>query len=230
MNLSLQVGIISFRGSFHRRRGWSMERDGWMDRWRSWSLLLSCPRSELTVSVCVWDAPIRLGSQTVDTICYFLMALQRMILFTCLFHVGFNFSSSGREDVDVRTLGNGKTQQKQCISTLIGFWFLYMLQNWGLCWCGHVIVVMFVWFLRSTVCCGAAEPPSSQIQQNWNQTTTGGTDVYPKIKMCWKRTHPQVIQDVDEFVSLENVALHHVLSNGSSAVNGCRQNESPNSW
>lgn len=30
-------------------------------------------------------------------------------LFLCLFHVGFNFSSSGREDVDVRTLGNGKT-------------------------------------------------------------------------------------------------------------------------
>ncbi len=26
-----------------------------------------------------------------------------------------------------------------------------------------------------------------------------------------------------------NVALHHLLSNGSSAVNGCRQNESPNS-
>ncbi len=25
-----------------------------------------------------------------------------------------------------------------------------------------------------------------------------------------------------------NVALHHLLSNGSSAVNGCRQNESPN--
>ncbi len=27
-----------------------------------------------------------------------------------------------------------------------------------------------------------------------------------------------------------NVALHHLLSNGCSAVNGCRQNESPNSW
>ncbi len=26
-----------------------------------------------------------------------------------------------------------------------------------------------------------------------------------------------------------NVALHHLLINGSSAVNGCRQNESPNS-
>ncbi len=24
--------------------------------------------------------------------------------------------------------------------------------------------------------------------------------------------------------------LHHLLTNGSSAVNGCRQNESPNSW
>ncbi len=27
-----------------------------------------------------------------------------------------------------------------------------------------------------------------------------------------------------------NVALNHLLTNGSSAVNGCRQNESPNSW
>ncbi len=27
-----------------------------------------------------------------------------------------------------------------------------------------------------------------------------------------------------------SVAFHHLLSNGSSAVNGCRQNESPNSW
>ncbi len=43
------------------------------------------------------------------------------------------------------------------------------------------------------------------------------------------------IQDIDEFVSSSeqiwrNVALHHLLTNGSSAVNGCRQNETPNSW
>ncbi len=41
-------------------------------------------------------------------------------------------------------------------------------------------------------------------------------------------------QDVDEFVStpeqiLRSVALHHLITNGSSAVNGCRQNERPNS-
>ncbi len=39
------------------------------------------------------------------------------------------------------------------------------------------------------------------------------------------------IQDADEFVSSSeqiwrNVALHHLLTNGSSALNGCRQNES----
>ncbi len=49
------------------------------------------------------------------------------------------------------------------------------------------------------------------------------------MNICWKLTRP-----VDEFVSssifLRNVALHHLLSNGSSAVNGCHQNESPNSW
>ncbi len=49
-----------------------------------------------------------------------------------------------------------------------------------------------------------------------------------------KRNTPQAIQDVDDFVSsLEqvwrNVALHHLLTSGCSAVNGCRQNESPNS-
>ncbi len=38
-----------------------------------------------------------------------------------------------------------------------------------------------------------------------------------------------------EFVSLseiiwKNVALYLLLTNGSSAVNGCRQIESPNSW
>ncbi len=40
--------------------------------------------------------------------------------------------------------------------------------------------------------------------------------------------------DLDEFVSSseqnwKNVALHHLLTNGPSAVNGCRQNESPKS-
>ncbi len=55
------------------------------------------------------------------------------------------------------------------------------------------------------------------------------------MKIAWKSTHPQEIQDVDEVVSLSeqiwrNVSLRHLLTNGSSAVNGCRQNESPNSW
>ncbi len=55
------------------------------------------------------------------------------------------------------------------------------------------------------------------------------------MKICCIFTRPQAIQDVDEFVSSSeqiwrNVALHHLLTNGSSAVNGCRQNESPNSW
>ncbi len=42
---------------------------------------------------------------------------------------------------------------------------------------------------------------------------------------------PNAIQYVDEFVSSSeqiwrNLALHHLLSSGSSTVNGCRQNES----
>ncbi len=46
-------------------------------------------------------------------------------------------------------------------------------------------------------------------------------------KICWEFTHPRDIQDVEEFVSSSeqiwrNVALHLLLSNGCSAVNGCR--------
>ncbi len=59
--------------------------------------------------------------------------------------------------------------------------------------------------------------------------------VHPKMKICWNFTYPQAVQDVDEFVSSteqiwRSVASHHLLTNGSSAVNGCRQNERPNSW
>ncbi len=59
--------------------------------------------------------------------------------------------------------------------------------------------------------------------------------IHPNLKICWKCTNPQTIQDVDECVSSSeyiwrNLALEHLLTNGSSAVNGCRQNESPNSW
>ncbi len=53
--------------------------------------------------------------------------------------------------------------------------------------------------------------------------------VQPEMKICQTLTCPQAIEDVDYFVSLleqigRNLALHHLLINGSSAVNGCRQN------
>ncbi len=58
---------------------------------------------------------------------------------------------------------------------------------------------------------------------------------HPKNLNLLKMYSTLALQDVCMFVcSLEeiwrNVALHHLLTNGSSAVNGCRQNESPNSW
>ncbi len=51
------------------------------------------------------------------------------------------------------------------------------------------------------------------------------------MKICWKCTHRQAIQDVEEFVSSSkqiwiSLALHHLLTNGFTAANGCRQNES----
>ncbi len=53
--------------------------------------------------------------------------------------------------------------------------------------------------------------------------------VHPKIDICWKVSHPQAIRDVEKFVInlkqiWRNVALYHLFTSGSSAVNGCRQN------
>ncbi len=55
--------------------------------------------------------------------------------------------------------------------------------------------------------------------------------VYQKWKLA--EIVLKAIQDVDEFVSSSeqiwrNLALHHLLTSVCSAVNGCRQNESPN--
>ncbi len=59
--------------------------------------------------------------------------------------------------------------------------------------------------------------------------------VHLKMKISWTCAHPQVIQKVDEYISSSeqvwrNLALHHLVTNGSSSVNGCRQNESLNNW
>ncbi len=56
--------------------------------------------------------------------------------------------------------------------------------------------------------------------------------VHPKMKIYSPSGHPRFT--IDEFVASSeqiwrNVSLHHLLTNGSSVVNGCRQNESPNS-
>ncbi len=46
------------------------------------------------------------------------------------------------------------------------------------------------------------------------------------MKICWKFTHSQTIQDVDEFVSSSkqiwrNLALHHLLTNGLFLIQTC---------
>ncbi len=51
---------------------------------------------------------------------------------------------------------------------------------------------------------------------------------HPKIKRFRKCTYSPAIQDVDEFVSSSeqiwrNLALHYLLTYGSSAVNGCHR-------
>ncbi len=57
---------------------------------------------------------------------------------------------------------------------------------------------------------------------------------FPSYTNGWKNTSPKN-ENIDELVYYSekmwrNVALHDFLSSGCSAVNGCRQNESPNSW
>ncbi len=59
--------------------------------------------------------------------------------------------------------------------------------------------------------------------------------IFQKCIFAEKFTHPLAILDVDEFFySSEqiwrNVDLYHLLNSEASALNGCRQNESPNSW
>ncbi len=65
---------------------------------------------------------------------------------------------------------------------------------------------------------------------NKHSTSDDKGIVHPEIQICWQFTHPQVIQDADEFVSSSeqiwrNLASHHLLINGSSAVNGCHQSQ-----
>ncbi len=54
----------------------------------------------------------------------------------------------------------------------------------------------------------------------------------PKFKSCCKFTHLQDIQDVDFEMeqNFEMFCITLMLTNGSSAVNGCRQNEITNNW
>uniref|UniRef100_A0A9J8DBV4 Ring finger protein 207a n=1 Tax=Cyprinus carpio carpio TaxID=630221 RepID=A0A9J8DBV4_CYPCA len=76
-----------------------------------------------------------------------------------------------------------------------------------------------------------------QLKQENSYLTTIARQIGPYILSIAKvkeRLEPRLFCNVDEFVSsskqiCRNLALHHLLTNGSSAVNGCRQNESPNS-
>ncbi len=58
----------------------------------------------------------------------------------------------------------------------------------------------------------------------------------PKNKNMLKIYSPSCLLKMSGWVfffmrtNLENIAFSNLLSNGCSAVNGCRQNESPNSW
>ncbi len=72
---------------------------------------------------------------------------------------------------------------------------------------------------------------SKHLKCFWNELLKSSPRIAENLLKFYSPSgHPK-----DEFESSEEqiwryVALHHLLTNGSSAVNGCRQNESPNSW
>ncbi len=66
----------------------------------------------------------------------------------------------------------------------------------------------------------------------WTFVTIFKGIVDPEIKISWKHTHPQVIQDVDEFVSssdLEKCIIASLARQWILCSEWYRQNESPNS-
>ncbi len=77
-----------------------------------------------------------------------------------------------------------------------------------------------------------------RLSQYWFLSATEKLVLYPDVSFkgivrpnLLKMYSSSSIQHVDELVQiLLNLALHHLLTDGSSAVNGCRQNKNPNSW
>ncbi len=49
-----------------------------------------------------------------------------------------------------------------------------------------------------------------------------------KIILFYEKKSTELLKE--QFTPKLNAAFYQCLSNGCSAVNGCRQNESPNSW
>ncbi len=116
----------------------------------------------------------------------------------------------------------------------VGLTLNRILQPWGhnICltltihigYCNQYCIVMihcfFIFF-----CIIVLLPLIDPLLQNTFWTESGKLKgmVHPK-----NETHLQAIQDVNKFVSSSeeiwgNSVLHHLLTNGSSAVNGCRQ-------
>ncbi len=63
--------------------------------------------------------------------------------------------------------------------------------------------------------------------QHWLCHTCSFQYSSPKNETWGKGFHPQPCNPEQIWIHL---SLHHLLTSGLSAVNGCRQNESPNSW
>ncbi len=90
-----------------------------------------------------------------------------------------------------------------------------LLNIWKECFSKCVIIILMAFQINKEY----SSPPQKKKKTQQNEN-----------KKRWKFAHPQTIQGVEELVSSSeqiwrNIALHHLLAIGSSAVNGCRQNE-----
>jgi len=76
-------------------------------------------------------------------------------------------------------------------------------------------------------------------EENEKQETKNADELNATVKETWASIPPQqchkmitsMPRQIEAVIKAKGapIALHHLLANGSCAMNGCRQNDSPNS-
>lgn len=117
---------------------------------------------------------------------------------------GFNFSSSGREDVDVRTLGNGEDAYKYIIKIFLNLHF--HCEDWS------VFILCSVVFGRSSVRDGAAESSQIQTEQSGDEAAAGGRPSFTHNTDVSENTQWLFIHLCGRYEPLHALMLIRILS------------------